>query len=81
MKAPDIRCPYCGSNMVSGAVVMKQSFTAMLSHGTGSGHTLEFVEDGAEKMVMSLGQSCAGHRCGACACVTAYPMTREWTQK
>ena len=60
---------------------MKQSFTAMLSHGTGTGHTIEFVADGAQTKVMALGESCAGHRCTMCACVTVYPMSREWTQK
>lgn len=67
--------------MLPGMVVMKQSFIAMLSHGTGTGHTLEFVADGAQETVISLGESCAGHRCKMCACITVYPMSREWTRK
>ena len=67
--------------MLSGTVVMKQSFTAMLSHGTGTGHTLEFVADGAQTKVMALGEASAGHRCKMCACITVYPMSREWTQR
>lgn len=78
MHTPDIKCPYCGGDMATGTIHVRDSFWGRMWFGYSSPY-LWFRTGEQNDIVLGSGEECAGHRCTQCDAVTLDMRTRRRT--